>query len=528
VGHEACPECGSQDNLGRYADGHASCFGAGCDYYEKAGSEAHPSVPRVSGLWWGEPLALTMRGIELETCQKFRYLQGDGVQLATYFDKSGQPCAQKVRHPDKSFSWTGEPKRAVLFGQQLWGEGGKRVVVTEGEIDALSMAQALKLRWPVVSIPNGASGARKDLAKNLEWLETFREIVLMFDEDEPGRAAAAECAELFTPGKVKIARLSLKDPNEMLLQGRIGELVRACWEAKAWRPDGIVAGVDLIERILAPPPPSIPYPWPGLNTYLRGQRRGEVTTWCGGTGAGKSQLVREIAYDLRVRGERLGVIALEESTRHAGLQQVALQMGVRLHDPVIRERVADEAIRAAAQTALDGMYFYEHFGSVEASVLLPKIRFMAKALDVRWFILDHVSIMVSGTATEGDERKRIDELMTSLRTTVENLDIGLHIISHLRKANGTPFEEGGRITADDLRGSGAIKQISNNIIAAERNQQAEDEDEKNTSTLRVLKNRVFGDTGIAARVLYSKATGRTTEEGLPFRKESSDDPQGDF
>jgi len=457
-------------------------------------------------------LALLARHIDAATCQKYRYLVSGTDQLATYFNRSGLPIAQKVRSQGKKFSWLGNPREAVLFGQQLWREGGRRVVITEGEIDTLSVAQAFSLRWPVVSVLNGASGARRDLAKHIEWLESYDQVVLVFDQDKPGQEAAAECAELFTPGKCLIAQLPLKDANEMLVAGRSGEIVSACWEAKAYRPDGIVSGTELIDRVLQPPPPSIPYPWPSVDIYLRGMRLGEITTWCGGTGAGKSQLVREITYHLHQMGERVGVIALEESVQRAGLQQVSLQMETRLHDPAVRERIPDEEIRAAAASVLDDrIYFYDHFGSVEASALLPKIRYMVKALKVRWIILDHISILVSGMATEGDERKRIDELMTRLRTLVEELRIGMHLVSHLRKSGGTPFEEGGRISMDDLRGSSTIKQVSDNIIGAERHQQAEDGTERDTTTLRVLKNRLFGDTGIATRVTYSKRTGRTVE-----------------
>ena len=41
---------------------------------------------------------------------------------------------------------------------------------------------------------------------------------------------------------------------------------------------------------------------------------------------------------------------------------------------------------------------------------------MAKAMDTKWVILDHLSILVSGQEDNGDERKSIDILMTKLRT----------------------------------------------------------------------------------------------------------------
>src|SRR5690606_10122518 len=130
--------------------------------------------------------------------------RGKTVQVAPYYFR-GTLTAQHIRTPDKEFFWTGEAKHLELFGQHLWRNGGKRIVVTEGEIDCLTVAQVFGLNWPVVSVPNGAQSAKKYIQQNLEFLEAFEEIVLAFDNDEPGRQAAEECASILTPGKVKIA-----------------------------------------------------------------------------------------------------------------------------------------------------------------------------------------------------------------------------------------------------------------------------------------------------------------------------------
>jgi 5S rRNA maturation endonuclease (ribonuclease M5) len=122
--------------------------------------------------------------------------------------------------PNKDFLFLGDIKEAGLYGQHLWRNGGRKVVITEGEIDALSVSQAQDNKWPVVSVPNGARGAKKAIQRELRWLEEFEEVVLMFDEDEEGRAAAQECAGLFRPGKCKLARLPMKDANELLKPAR--------------------------------------------------------------------------------------------------------------------------------------------------------------------------------------------------------------------------------------------------------------------------------------------------------------------
>ena len=167
---------------------------------------------------------LSKRGIQEDTCSLFKYgvstYNGRAVQVATYCDESGTPVAQKLRFPNKDFMILGDAKKMSLYGRNLWRTGGKMVVVTEGEIDALSISQLQGNRWPVVSVPNGAHNAAKAFKENLEWLESYETVVIMFDQDEPGRAAAQECALLLSPGKAKIATLPLKDPYDMLVAGR--------------------------------------------------------------------------------------------------------------------------------------------------------------------------------------------------------------------------------------------------------------------------------------------------------------------
>ena len=63
----------------------------------------------------------------------------------------------------------------------------------------------------------------------------------------------------------------------------------------------------------------------------------------------------------------------------------------------------------------------------------------------------------------------------------------------------------------DLRGTAGIGQLSNIVIGLERNGQHEDPQERNTTTVRVLKNRFTGATGPACRLQYDTETGRLAE-----------------
>ena len=141
---------------------------------------------------------------------------------------------------------------------------------------------------------------------------------------------------------------------------------------------------------------------------------------------------------------------------------------------------------------------------------------MAKSLDCKWIFLDHLSILVSGQEDNGDERKSIDILMTKLRSLVEETGIGLLLVSHLRRPTGDRgHEDGKEVSLSHLRGSASIAHLSDGVVALERNQQAEDENIANTTTIRILKNRYTGETGIACHLHYNKDTGRMIQVDDP-------------
>jgi twinkle protein len=520
VQHEPCPECGSSDNLARYSDGHGFCFG--CNHYEKGEGDATNSngtnpPRRLEGLLNGEFISLTKRGIDEKTCRKFGYMvgtfNGGPVHIAPFHDEKGFIVAQHVRFPNKDFIWLGEPKSAGLFGQQLWRDAGRMVVVTEGEIDAMSISQLQDNRWPVVSIRSGAAGAKKDIARASAWLEGFESVVFAFDMDDPGRKAMGECALLLTPGKAKVWNLPLKDANEMLLAGRTKELMDAVWGAKVFRPDGIVSAEDTWDMLMAEEPNStLAYPWRGLQEKTHGLRVGEIVTTCAGSGIGKSQLCRELAVHLINHGEKVGYIALEESVKRSVRGLISIMLNAPIHLPAAREKISVDQMKAAWDRLSGKAYFYDHWGSIDGDNLFNRIRYLARACGCRWIVLDHLSIVVSGDA-EGDERRNIDNLMTQLRSMVEELNIGLILVSHLKDpGNGhKPLEEGGKISLNLLRGSRSIGQLSDIVIGQERNQQ--DEERSNITTLRVVKNRFTGDTGLAGELMYDRETGRMFEPG---------------
>lgn len=472
----------------------------------------------------GQPEALKKRRLTEATCAKWKYHvgvhKGDTVQIANYCDERGKPVAQKLRFPDKTFAWTGDPKKAGLYGQHLWRDAGKMLVVTEGEIDALTVSQLQENKWPVVSVPNGAHSAAKDLSKHIEWLSGWESVIFMFDSDDPGREAAQACAALLPPGKAKIATLPLKDPSDMLQAGRGREVIDSIWSAKVWRPDEIIAGTDLWEQIIAEDPyTAVEYPWDGLNKFLLGLRPKEIVTLCAGSGVGKSTVCRELAHHLvKTLKETVGYIALEESVKRSALGLLSIELEQPLH-LLPQDKWPKKKLKTAFEATVgSGRWFtYDHFGSLDADNLLNRIRYMVTGCGCRWIVLDHLSIVVSGME-DGEERRLIDNLMTRLRSLVEELGFGLLLVSHLKDTEGKSLEEGGQTHLNLLRGSRSIGQLSDIVIGFERNQQSPTK--KSCLTVRVLKNRHVGDTGVAAELNYDKATGRLKEVAVEFTEDA--------
>ena len=496
--------------MSRYTDGHGFCFS--CRAYEPGdGSELTSlySTSLKSMNYTGDIVRLNNRSITEETCRKFNVrvdkTAAGYVLRFPYYSSAGSLVAFKERTEDKQFSWVGKNEDKQLFGQQLFGTG-KTLVIAEGEVDALSIWQA-RSNWPVVSIPNGAAGAKKALEQQLNWCLGFSEIILLFDSDLAGIKAAQDCASLFPPERVFIANIApYKDANEALVDRNPDAIRQAIWNKKPFTPQSIVDGRDIFDLVSKPlRGKDADWPFQKLNEVTGGLRLGELVTITAGSGVGKSTVCGETAQCLVDQGFGVGYIALEESVQRTALRLMTVKANAPLH---LNNQIPEEELREAFDKSVGSgsVFLRDGFGSVDPDVILNDIRFMCKAKGVSWIILDHLSILLSGNADAmGDERKTIDLVMTKLRSFVAEVGIGMILVSHLRRSqNDKGFEDGAQISLGHLRGSQGIPQLSDLVIAIQRSVSAGE----NHSKLVVLKNRFTGRTGDAGEITYSEITGR--------------------
>lgn len=535
-----CEHCGSSDARAVYSDGHSFCFacptetawGAGDGYVgsEKKATHAADGTFTMSEKQ-GRYSALNARGLMVEVCKQYGYWLGtfgsETKQVANYYDGGGNLVAQKVRDRHKDFFIAGKMPKDSLFGKQLWN-GGSKIIVTEGEIDCLTVAQMQAGKYPVVSIPRGAEDAKKVCAANYAYFDQFKEIILMFDMDKPGRDASMECAEVLPPGKVRIAVLPLKDPNECLLNGQSKAVLDQVWNAQKYVPDGVVSAKFLKGRIKEKKViTSMPLVGPHeLSRMTKNIREGEVILVTSGSGSGKSTFVRQNTYNLFHEAKiPVGVAMLEESVEETVQDIVGLHIGnrVRQNPDGTTEDEFDEAFDEIFESNM--LHLYDAFAESAEDRLLARLAYMVEVEGCKVIVLDHISIVVSAMDGENDERKMIDRLMTKLKTFAKTKNVAVFVICHLKNPDkGKPHEEGRPVTATDLRGSGGLRQLSDTIIAVERNQQGSN---PNLIRFRLLKCRFTGETGIAGYMEYDKTTGRLVAKPDGWTPKGSEDNDGE-
>ena len=528
--HLPCPLCSSSDAVSVNSDNSAYCFS--CQQFIKEyDMELQPTTTQSKNEYEVKDFMkdsnyaeIIDRNISEDTCKKFGVtVKMDNMGTITnhyypYHDIQGAKIATKTRYTKlKEFSIQGNTKDSGLFGQHLFSKN-KYCIVTEGELDALSSYQMMlkgNYHTPVVSIKNGISSAVKDIKNSLEWLENnFDNVIINFDNDEHGIDGAMKVAELFSPGKCKIMHLpeGFKDASDCLTKNKIQIYNKTFWDAKVFAPDGIINANTLLDDVLKPITKSfVQYPFEGLNKITYGLRPSELVTFTAGSGLGKTQVMREVVHHIiKSTEDNIGLLMLEETPVITSKGLMSVEANQRLHLPDVHVSKEEMKTYFDATVGTGRVFMFDHFGSNSIDNIVSRVRFLAKGQDCKYIVIDHISIIVSDQQ-HGDERRALDEIMTRLRTLVQETGVSMIVVSHLRRPEGKGHEEGASTSLSQLRGSASIGQLSDMVIGLERDAQNDDPDVRNTTRIRVLKNRFSGITGPCCDLKYDIDTGRLTE-----------------
>ena len=549
--HVPCinPDCGSSDAMSIYDKGDAYCFSCHRSFSKSqvdaalaggsvvkpdSGDEEGFTVTSATRTYCEQTVTVEdvaefgirgfkERGITKAVCEFF------GVRVG--YDSAGEICehyypykvedgfSYKRRVLPKKFTWVGPA--GEFFGTHLFATGGKRLIITEGEIDALSVAQAsmdrYKKIYPVISLPTSANAQHLIMIR--DWIRGFKEVVVMMDNDEAGRDAMDKALKIIGVDRARIPTYpeGCKDANDVLFRLGSEALNQVIWDASPWSPAGII-GRTAIWKAVTEYNAKVALPYPtclgGLNAKLRGARGGEIALFISGTGSGKSTVMREIMLEfLKTPEVKIGVVSLEESPAETAIKLAGMAMSRNLSNedeppPIEELKVGFDDVFGEEGTE-ERVILLDHQGAVSDASIIDKLEYMC-LMGCKYLFIDHITILVSEGADGLSGNEAIDKVMNDLLRLVKRYpDVWIGLVSHLRKTSlGKSFEQGKMPNLDDIRGSGSIKQISFDIIAFARDMTDEDESIQNQIMMAVLKARYTGKLGPVEGSFFDQTTGR--------------------
>lgn len=463
----------------------------------------------------------TYRGIRPDTWKNFEvrvsFNEGDGSMEYLYF-----PICAEGKHigfhrrsmKEKKFINIGNiaGTKLDLFGLDKCDKSGKKIVITEGHIDALSLYQTMfdysgaRFKPNITSLNNG-TGSVNQIGNNRDTLLAYDEVLTSFDMDAPGQEAVAVASKILGP-IVRVMELSKKDANELLEAGKGKELINAFFNAKEFIPSDIITLGDIYDDILKETEPGMPYPWDGLNDITYGIFDRQIISVGAAAGAGKTIWMNQLSsYFIYEFKKKVALFSLEETPAYTAKKLIGSLIQKRIHLPGVKVDPAE--IQSVYESLKDYLYIYDTQGYLSWEDIKSNIRYLA-SLGCSIFVVDPLTAVTASLgASEANEM--LNSMMAELAGLVQSLCITVFLVSHLNNPKtGKMHSEGGRVSGEQFTQSRAMYRWSHLVLGLERNLQSEDEEEKNTLIVRVIKNRLVGKTGTIS-LKYEEESGRLNE-----------------
>lgn len=474
------------------------------------------------------------RGIDMESWQAARVRllvsEFDGTTpnaLAHGYTRDAKLVRWKIKLLDKKIMWSvGDTQENDPYNwEAAKAVGGKTLYITEGEEDCIALRQIMRmmargtpyeeLDYAVISLSDGSDSVHKCLARKAEEIkQRWSEVVIVFDNDEPGKKAAREACRLL-PGAM-IAQLPANDANECLKRG----MLKNCRDAVVFRaarplPTALVNKEQLMLELDEEIQPGASLPWPKLTEMTFGQRRGEMTTLGGSEGGGKTTLARQIVEHNIIEHD-WGILTcfMEETPRETIDRMAGLQDGLPYWEPKFRDdpRFDDAKYKASCRRVLQNMEIWDRKQQGEdpyetwegMKQILRQI-----GPDIDMFVLDNLTILSEGISAS-EKNDFLGKLYADQAKLAEQYQFAILDLSHLNPVpkGQRPHEDGGRIKKGDFTGSRAASKYSHFMLGFERNSQAVD---PNCSIIRGIKARKSGKTE-GFKTYYDNQSGRILQQ----------------
>jgi len=441
-----------------------------------------------------------IRGIDPDVCEMY------GIQLQLDADNKPVRYAFKWKnnvkyrgYDEKKFWLKDRGGLDDLFGPEFNSGSSNRLYITEGEFDSASLFQILGKSFPVKSLPS-ATVSERFIKKNYEYLNSFKEIVYAGEQDTAGKAAAEKLYEIFPDKFYYVAMSKHKDANEFLMAGDSDALMWAARKPQRFSPDNFYMGDDDIqETILRENPYSyVPTGHSGLDNKIRGLVKGGLTFVKAPRGGGKTEMVRFFECGLLQDPDvKIGLMHMEEmrSTTYRAMATYGLKKNVRTKEDAAASNVSEDAVIAAAQKmADDRTVVFELRSHDDPMKLLDYVRMAATVYGVDYVFIDHVQRLayLSQGGADG-ATSLLTAIGSRMAQLAKELDIGVIFISQVNDDGRTKY-------------AGSLEEEAIICLKLERDVESDSEDDRNTTTFIVDKNRPFSKLGNAGSIYYDPQT----------------------
>ena len=525
---EQCPDCANtggdtgKDNLAVYSDGQTHCFACGKHGFVEHDNKEPVQIQEPTSKPWvdeyrGEFYSLPDRKLRAETLEKYKVkaekdAKGNIIKHHyPYHNKKGDMVGIKTRlvANKKFFGHGNTAKTNQLFGQSLFRRGGKFITICEGELDAMATYEMFGSKWPAVSVNNGANCV-DNIKANIEWLDSFETVVICFDNDEAGRAAAKQIAPILGPNKCKILTLAKhKDCSDYLSNGDSKAFYDEWWnDAKDFTVSGVATIADMRTAMLHYKDTElIPLPdsFGNLNEMMRGGvARGELVSIIAHTSIGKTTILNELIYHFATKTkEKIGCFMVEDNIDETIRKVVSVHTGENMQltkpNDLNVDNIMDSAIDIGFGSKIQ--LHNDGGGSVDLEEMFAKMRYFIKGIGCTVILLDPLHTAIKNLSNEN-----IEEVMDRFIKLCKETRATVILSTHTRKPDDGSSPH--KICEYDVKGSGAIPQACHTNILFSRDKLAEDDYTRNSTRIRVPKMRRTGQTGEAGWTHFDGITGR--------------------
>ena len=479
--------------------------------YRKLKTPDKPIVPKEPAVKY-----LESRGIFEEVAHRYEITtqnNHDNVLVFPFYDERKVLQFVKYRktdfnpEKDKNKEWCEKDCKPILFGMKQCNDKFDRLIMTEGQLDSLSVATAGLENS--TSVPNGAKGFTW-VPYCFNWVSKFDEIVV-FGDFERGHMSLLEDIQRRFPNKIKHVReqdyKGCKDVNE-LLQKYGAEAVRDAVENAVLVPVKRVLPLADVQTVNIYELPKLKTGISDLDRLLYGGLPfGMVCLVAGKRGDGKSTLASEILGNAVEQGYATFSYS-GELPNYLYKSWFDFQIAGRNH--IIENKTefgtVNRFISNSNQELInawyrDKAYIYDSriIEGDEREDLLKSITRSIMQYGVKVVLIDNLMTAMYIDEKQGsDKYDQQGRFVRELTKIALRYDVLILLVAHRRKNAFTQDAN------DEVSGSGDITNLAGITLSYDRGSKDEIEKgylDETQRKLIIAKNRLFGKVNLSGIVL---------------------------